>query len=175
MFSMSARMAEGRLTQKPLYLEDAGCSSPLFLDMETNRDRHLPDDSADGACQSAFSTPRRLGEKTEAGVTCPQKLIRANLTVRPCLWQPLESQEFRRFFPKLAERNIRKGFVEDQEYERPSAPAIQIWPAGALFEVGYSFGWRIWELLNLRVDQVDLLNRTILLLIRAKPKTMTGG
>jgi len=32
---------------------------------------------------------------------------------------------------------------------------------GALFEVGYSFGWRVSELLNLRVDQVDLLNRTI--------------
>jgi hypothetical protein len=44
-------------------------------------------------------------------------------------------------FPKLAERNIRKGFVEDQEYERLSAAAsrIGLW-LRALFEVGYAFG-----------------------------------
>jgi integrase len=65
-------------------------------------------------------------------------------------------------FPKLAERNIRKGFVEDQEYERLCAAAsrIGLW-LRALFEVGYAFGWRVSELLNLRVNQVDLLNRTI--------------
>jgi integrase len=65
-------------------------------------------------------------------------------------------------FPKLAERNIRKGFVEDQEYERLSAASsrIGLW-LRALFELGYAFGWRVSELLNLRVNQVDLLNRTI--------------
>jgi integrase len=31
----------------------------------------------------------------------------------------------------------------------------------ALFEVGYNFGWRIGELTNLRVRQIDLASRTV--------------
>lgn len=31
----------------------------------------------------------------------------------------------------------------------------------AIFETGYSYGWRISEVLNLRVKQVDLANRLI--------------
>jgi integrase len=65
-------------------------------------------------------------------------------------------------FPKLAERNVRKGFVEDCEYQGLSegATAAGLW-LRALLEVGYTFGWRVSELLNLRVNQLDLLNRTI--------------
>jgi integrase len=67
-------------------------------------------------------------------------------------------------FAKLAERNIRKGFVEDAEYQRLSAAAsrVGLW-LRALFEVGYAFGWRVSELLYLRISQIDLLNRTITL------------
>lgn len=67
-------------------------------------------------------------------------------------------------FTKLAERNIRKGFVEDVEYQKLSTAArrVGLW-LRALFEVGYAFGWRVSELLNLRVNQIDLLNRTITL------------
>jgi integrase len=65
-------------------------------------------------------------------------------------------------FPKLAERNVRQGFVEDQEYVMLSqaAAGIGLW-LRAMLEVGYAFGWRVSELCNLRVNQLDLLNRTI--------------
>jgi integrase len=65
-------------------------------------------------------------------------------------------------FPKLAERNVRKGFVEDQEYQQLSeaAAAIGVW-LRAMLEVAHAYGWRVSELLNLRVEQLDLLNRII--------------
>jgi integrase len=65
-------------------------------------------------------------------------------------------------FPRLAERNIRKGFVEDATY-RPLADAaarVGIW-LRAMFEVAFSFGWRFSEVLNLRVAQVDVASGTI--------------
>jgi len=67
-------------------------------------------------------------------------------------------------FSKLAERNVRKGFVEDSEYQKlcTAASGVGLW-LRALLEVGYAFGWRVSELLNLRVNQIDLLNRTITL------------
>jgi integrase len=67
-------------------------------------------------------------------------------------------------FPRLAERNVRKGFVEDREYQElaTASARVGLW-LRSLFEVGYAFGWRVSELLNLRISQVDLLNRTIML------------
>jgi len=66
-------------------------------------------------------------------------------------------------FPKqLEENNIRKGFVEDHDYDKLAAAcAMQGLWMRALFEAGYQLGWRVSELLGLRVKQVDLLNRTI--------------
>jgi integrase len=65
-------------------------------------------------------------------------------------------------FPKLAERNVRQGFVEDHEYQKLSEGAAEVglW-LRALLEVGHTFGWRVSELRNLRVNQLDLLNRII--------------
>jgi len=65
-------------------------------------------------------------------------------------------------FPKLAERNVRKGFVEDTHYQKlaEASAGAGLWMR-ALFETGYTYGWRISELLNLRVKQVDLSSRTI--------------
>ncbi len=65
-------------------------------------------------------------------------------------------------FPRLPEENIRRGFVEDAQYERLAAACAKVglWMR-ALFEVGYSFGWRIGELTNLRVRQIDLASRTV--------------
>jgi integrase len=65
-------------------------------------------------------------------------------------------------FPRLAERNIRKGFVEDATY-RPLAEAaarIGIWMR-AMFEIAFTFGWRYSEVLNLRVEQVNVAGGTI--------------
>ena len=65
-------------------------------------------------------------------------------------------------FPRLEERNVRKGFVEDAQHEALAKACANegLW-LRAMFEVAYSFGWRKSELLNLRVRQVDLASRTI--------------
>lgn len=65
-------------------------------------------------------------------------------------------------FPHLEERNVRKGFVEDSQYEElaRASSAEGLW-LRAMFEVAYNFGWRVSELLNLRVRQVDLSAQTI--------------
>ena len=63
-------------------------------------------------------------------------------------------------FPKLREDNARSGFLEDSQYQKLVSAQHQLW-FGALVEVGRTYGWRIGELLALRVKQVDLLARTI--------------
>jgi integrase len=65
-------------------------------------------------------------------------------------------------FPRLAERNVRTGFVEDADYGKltDACDSIGLWMRG-LFEIAYNYGWRVGELLNLRVRQVDLLSGTI--------------
>jgi integrase len=67
-------------------------------------------------------------------------------------------------FPKELDEDasIRKGFLEDSQYDKlaTSCAKIGLW-LRAMFEVGYRFGWRVSELLKLRVAQVDLSERTI--------------
>jgi integrase len=65
-------------------------------------------------------------------------------------------------FPRLPEENIRRGFVEDAQYEKLAAACAKVglWMR-ALFEVGYNFGWRLGELTNLRVRHIDLASRTV--------------
>jgi integrase len=68
----------------------------------------------------------------------------------------------RPFFPTLEERNVRKGFVKDKQYVRlaSSTGEIGLW-LRAMFEVGYTYGWRKEELLTRRVRHADLLERTL--------------
>jgi integrase len=65
-------------------------------------------------------------------------------------------------FPHLRENNIRTGFVDDHDYDKLAAACTKqgLWMRG-LFETAYRLGWRKEELLNLRVGQVDLLNRVV--------------
>ncbi|MGA8540396.1 MAG: site-specific integrase, partial [Terriglobales bacterium] len=65
-------------------------------------------------------------------------------------------------FPRLAERNIRKGFVEDATYQPlvDAAASVGIW-LPAMFEVAFTFGWRFSEVRNLRVEQVNVASGTI--------------
>lgn len=67
-------------------------------------------------------------------------------------------------FPRLQEPQARAGFLTDGEYDRLAACCAgrALW-LRALLAVGYNFAWRKNEVLNLRVDQLDLLNRTIML------------
>jgi integrase len=58
-------------------------------------------------------------------------------------------------FPHLKENNVRKGFVEDGPCQRIVSHRPELW-FRALVECGRTYGWRESELLNLRVNQVDV-------------------
>lgn len=62
--------------------------------------------------------------------------------------------------PRLQENNARQGFLEDAQYEKLLAANSALW-FRAIVEVGRTYGWRIGELISLRVRQVDLLGKTI--------------
>lgn len=64
-----------------------------------------------------------------------------------------------RLFP---ENNARQGFVEQVAFERMAAEAATegLW-LHTFLELGFTYGWRRGELINLRVRQVDLWNRTV--------------
>lgn len=63
-------------------------------------------------------------------------------------------------FPHLRETNVRQGFVTPEHYAELVAHCPELW-LRAMLETAYHYGWRVSELLNLRVRQVDLLARTI--------------
>ena len=65
-------------------------------------------------------------------------------------------------FPHLKERNIRQGFLEDAAYTKlaRACPSEGLW-LRAMFEVACAFGWRVNELRQLTVRQIDLPARTI--------------
>jgi integrase len=62
----------------------------------------------------------------------------------------------------LPENNARSGFLPDALYEplARECAKVGVW-LRAIFEVAYTYGWRKGELLDLRVGQVDLGERTI--------------
>jgi integrase len=62
-------------------------------------------------------------------------------------------------FPKLKENNVRQGFLEDAQY-RKLVGGSELW-FRSLVECGRTFGWRVSELLSMRVRQVDLPQRVI--------------
>jgi integrase len=64
------------------------------------------------------------------------------------------------FFPHLKEASARSGFVEEPLYNKLASQARELW-LRALLATAYTFGFRKGELLNLRVRQVDFLNRPI--------------
>ncbi len=62
-------------------------------------------------------------------------------------------------FPHLIEDNVRQGFLEDGQHEK-LVKGSDLW-FRAIVEVGKTYGWRVSELVNLHVKQVDLLSRSI--------------
>lgn len=66
------------------------------------------------------------------------------------------------YIQHLVERNVRKGFVKDSEYQALARETAEIglW-LRAMFEVAHSCGWRKSELLSMRVRQVDLGDHSI--------------
>jgi len=62
--------------------------------------------------------------------------------------------------PHLQENNARQGFLTTEQYSNLVALCPDLW-LRALLETAHQYGWRVSELLNLRVGQVDLVARTI--------------
>jgi len=62
-------------------------------------------------------------------------------------------------FPHLRENNVRTGFLEDSQFHK-LVEGSELW-FRALVECGRTYGWRVSELLNMSVRQVDLAQRTI--------------
>src|SRR5215472_5657689 len=60
----------------------------------------------------------------------------------------------------LEENNVRTGFVVENQYRAVCEKVTEPW-LRALIALGYTYGFRRSEMLNLRVGQVDLLARTI--------------
>jgi integrase len=65
-------------------------------------------------------------------------------------------------FPRLKENAPRKGFVQDEQYRTLCENSNSLW-LRSMLALAYTFGFRRGELLNMRVGQVDLLNRIIIL------------
>lgn len=63
-------------------------------------------------------------------------------------------------FPHLKENNVRVGFIEQHQFERLVRHAHQLW-LRLFLECAFTYGWRRGELLNIRVEQVDLLTKSI--------------
>jgi Phage integrase family/SOS response associated peptidase (SRAP) len=63
-------------------------------------------------------------------------------------------------FPHLVENNVRKGFLEDGQYSKIVAHCPELW-FRSIVECGRTYGWRISELLNMQVNQIDLAQRVI--------------
>jgi len=64
-------------------------------------------------------------------------------------------------FPKeLKENNVRRGFIEDEEFALLTANANQLW-LQTFLEIAYTWGWRVSEILSRRVRHVDLHKRII--------------
>lgn len=66
------------------------------------------------------------------------------------------------YIAMLRENNIRTGFLESKQHDSLAAETgkVGLW-FRAMFETGYTFGWRHEELLALRVRQVNLVAGTI--------------
>ncbi len=63
-------------------------------------------------------------------------------------------------FPHLVEDNVRTGFIKQHEFDRMIPRADQLW-LRLFLECGFTYGWRKGELLSLRVEQADLLTKTM--------------
>jgi integrase len=62
--------------------------------------------------------------------------------------------------PRLREDNVRTGFLEDGQYRKLVEYCPELW-FQSMVEVGRTYGWRVSEVKNMRVNQLDLLHRTI--------------
>jgi len=63
-------------------------------------------------------------------------------------------------FPHLAENNVRRGFIEQSDFDRLRSLATELW-LRLFLEMAFQYGWRKQELLGLRVRQVNVSTKLI--------------
>jgi integrase len=66
------------------------------------------------------------------------------------------------YIPMLKESNTRTGFLESRQHDllAKECASVGLWMR-AIFEIGYTYGWRHSEVLNLRVRQVNIVEGVI--------------
>jgi len=76
------------------------------------------------------------------------------------------------YIPTFEEKNVRTGFLADQHHSKLARECSKkgLW-LRAILSVGYNYGWRLGEILPMRVSQVDLADRTV----RLEPGTTKNG
>ncbi len=103
---------------------------------------------------------QRLGEPGWADGTVNRYRALLSLVYRLAIRHGKVAVNPTRLVPARRERNVRQGFVDDAQYAQLAQECLSLW-LRALLALGYTYGWRKGELLSLRVNQVDLLDRTV--------------
>ncbi len=103
---------------------------------------------------------QRLGEQGWADGTVNRYRSLLSLVYRLGMRHDKVGVNPARLVPARRERNVRQGFVDDTQYARLARECPYLW-LRALLALGYTYGWRKGELLSLRLQQVNLLERTI--------------
>jgi integrase len=109
----------------------------------------------------------RKSQKTRSGTPPENGTINRELALLKAAFNHGTAQtppkvRFVPHFNMLAENNVRRGFLQDEQYIRLSDECAEegVWFEG-LFETGYAYSWREEELLGLRVRQLDFIARII--------------
>lgn len=109
----------------------------------------------------------RKSQKTRSGTPPENATINRELALLKSAYhhgmeQTPPTVRFVPHFNMLDENNVRRGFVQDESYLRLSreCAAEGVWLEG-LFEMDYAYGWRLDELLGLRVRQLDFFGKII--------------
>jgi integrase len=100
---------------------------------------------------NGYVSRRRDEEASNASINRELSIIRR-------AFREAEGIPVPKFPKKQTEANPRPGFVTDQQYDKLAVACAErgLW-LRAMLEVGFRYGWRKGELLNLRVSNVDML------------------
>ena len=118
----------------------------------------VPADELDSQLLARYIDKRREEHASNATINrelaCLKRMVRLAYLATPPRVPSLPC------FPNLKENNARQGFVTPEQFANLVVNCNDLW-LRAILETAYRYGWRVSELLNLRVGQVDLVARTI--------------
>ncbi len=106
---------------------------------------------------------KRLGERVARATVNRELAMLKRMFSLAAEQDPPKVRHVPKFPKRLSEKdNVRKGFLEPDQYHllATKCSAVGLWMR-AVFEVGHTFGWRHSEIVNLKVGQIDLINRMI--------------